>query len=269
MGTTMLAFLLMWTDILLMGVFRESDEVGVYGICARLAAGILLVHQSLGPIFMARLSGLYLDRDWDAIRHLYRLTARWCMWGGLVLAWALAIWGRPILVIFGEEFAVGASVLAVLAAGKAVSVSSGLCGRVFGVTGKGRLNLINMSLMVGGNALLNLLWIPRYGALGAATATLVSLSGVKSLQVLEIWMMYRILPWNRKSLFPVLGIAALAAAAYPFRDGLAGPWGWLVPLALFGVACLVLFLRAGIGEEDREVWRAVRERFGNRRGACQ
>ena len=264
MGTSMLAFLLAWTDILLMGVFRGSDEVGIYGICARLAVAILLVHQSLGPIFLARLSDLYVKRDWDAIRHLYHLTARWCMWAGLVISAALIIWSEPILAVFGPEFVAGAPALVVLAVGKAVTASSGLCGRVFGVTGKGRLNLINMLLLVGGNGVLNVLWIPQHGGLGAAAATCVSLSCVKVVQVVEIWILYRLLPWSPKSLVPLIGLAALGAVAYPLRQGIGGDWGWLVSFTGFCVTSLALYRVGGFGDEDREVWRAVRARLESR-----
>ena len=264
MGTSMLAFLLLWTDVLLMGVFRESGEVGVYGACARLAPAIMLAHESLGPIFIARLSDLYAGGDWVGIRHLYRFTARWAIWPGLALASALALWSTELLSLFGPEFSAGATVLIVLAGGKAVATSMGISGRVFAVTGKARINLINMLLLVGGNVILNLLWIPDHGALGAAAATSICLATVRMLQVAELWLLFRIIPWDRRCLIPVLGILAIAGATYPFREGLTGKWGWLLPMSLFFIGCAVLFLLAGVGKEDREVWRAVRGRLGTR-----
>ena len=261
MGTSMLAFLLLWTDVLLMGIFRESGEVGIYGACARLAPLVLLVHESLGPIFVARLSDLHASGDWKGISHLYRLTARWALWPGLVLAWTLAIWSSELLSLFGREFVAGSSVLVVLVIGKAVAVSMGLSGRVFGVTGGARLNLINMILLVGGNVILNLLWIPAHGALGAAAATTISLASVRMLQVVELWLMHRMLPFTTRSLIPVLSVSLLAALAYPLRKGLPAAGGWPLPLVVFLLCCAVVFLLAGVTPEDREVWRALRERL--------
>ncbi|MDG2122972.1 MAG: polysaccharide biosynthesis C-terminal domain-containing protein, partial [Verrucomicrobiales bacterium] len=262
MGTSMLAFLLLWSDVLLMGVFRDSDEVGVYSACARLAPAIMLAHESLGPIFIARLSDLFASQDWRGIRHLYELTARWAMWPGLVMAWTLVLFRSDLLALLGAEFSAGATALAVLASGKAVAASMGMSGRVFAVSGKARINLINMALLVGGNILLNLLWIPEYGALGAAAATSLSLATVRTLQVVELWFLHRMLPWSVKCLIPVLGISLLAGVTYPFRAGLAGQFGWLLPLALFLAGCTVLFLCAGVSEEDRNVWRALRQKLG-------
>ena len=264
MGTTMLSFLLLWTDLLLMGVFRESSEVGIYGVCTRIAPAILLVHESVGPVFAPMLSDLFTEGKWDGIRHLYRLTARWSMWPGLVMAWGLVLWGKQILGIFGPEFAAGAAVLAVLAAAKGVSVATGMCGKVLGITGKARLHLVNMILLVGGNLALNLVWIPRYGGLGAACATCVSLFAVNALQTFQVWFFYRMLPWDRRSLLPILGPAALAALAFPFRDGLGGSWGWVLPALLFSAACGILFLRFGFNEDDRSLVSSIRSRMGSR-----
>jgi hypothetical protein len=59
----------------------------------------------------------------------------------------------------------------------------------------------------------------------------------------------------------LLGTSALAALFYPFRQSFGGEWGWLLPLALFGVACAALFLFKGISDDDRAVWRALRSRL--------
>jgi len=262
MGTSMLAFLLVWIDVLLMGVFRDSGEVGVYGACARIATiVVLLANASLGPVFVSRLSDLFAARNWPAIRHLYRLTARWSMWLGLSLAWTFAIWGGEVLNLFGAGFRTGATVLGVLCLGKAVASSSGLAGKVLGVTGRARLNLINMSILVGGNILLNLVLIPRYGGMGAAAATTLCLILVRILQVTEIKILYGMLPWSRQSLIPLIGTSALAALIYPVRAGFTGSWGWLVPMGGFLIACGVLFAFTSVGEDDRAVWNALRGRL--------
>lgn len=265
LGTSMLAFLLLWTDVLVMGVLSGSAEVGVYGACARIAAIAMLAHESLGPVFVARLSDLHARDDWDGIRHLYLLTARWAMWPGLALAWSISIFGGDILGLFGEEFRAGTEILSVLCIGKALASSTGMTGRVLGITGRARLNLINMILLVGGNVLLNFLWIPIWGGIGAAAATSLCLILVRLLQVTQLRVLYGILPWSLKSLIPLVGISGLAALVYPMRAGVGGTWGWSVPFVLFMGASAALFFLTSIDEEDRAVWRSVRGRLGGGR----
>jgi len=260
MGTTILAYLLLWTDVLSMGVLANSEEVGIYGACARIAVIAMIAHESLGPVFIARLSDLFTAEDWPGIRHAYQLTARWAMWPGLVLAWSFGIWGGEVLGMFGPAFRSGAGVLAVLCIGKGVAASSGLSGRMLGITGHARLNLVNMGLLVGGNLALNILWIPQYGGLGAAAATSLSVILVRALQVTEVRLLFGFLPWNRRSLTPLLGISTLALVGYTWRAGLGGDWGWLLPQALFLAASAALFLLTSVGEDERSVWAALRKR---------
>lgn len=266
LGAGMLLFLLMWTDVLMMGVYSESSEVGVYGACSRIAMLALLAHESLGPVFVARLSDLFVRGDWAGISHLYRMTARWAMWPGLALAWSLAIWGADVLAMFGEEFRAGASVLAVLCLGKAAASCCGMAGRVFNVTGKARLNLINMTLLVGSNIALNSLWIPQYGAMGAAAATTSCLTLVRLLQVVQIRLLYGTLPWTYKSLIPLLGIGGLAALVMPWREGPGGDWGWVLSMGIFMIACALLFFVTSFTDDDRTVWRALSGRVSGERG---
>ena len=257
LGSSMLAFLLMWSDVLLLGVFWEASEVGVYGMCARLAGGVVLVQESIGQAFMPRLSDLFAAGDRDGMRHLYQLSTRWVVWPTLIAGAILILWGREILGIFAPGFAVGAAALAVLALAKSVGVVGGMSGRVFAVTGYARITLLNLVLMVAGNILLNLAWIPTYGAMGAAAATLVSITGVNALQVIQARVLLDLLPWDRKSLVPLLGIPVIGILMFPVRDGPGGPYGWLAPLAGFLAACIALYLIRGVGSEEREAWRAV------------
>ncbi len=261
---SLLSFLLGFMDLLLMGVFRPAREVGVYGVASRLATGVLLAQESLAPIFQARLADHFVAGDETGMRHLYDLTARWALWPGLASAAALMLWAEDWLALFGPEFVAGAAPLIVLAAGKGIAVAAGLSGRFFAITGRTRLNLADLALGVALGAALQWAWIPRYGALGAAAASSVALLAIKLLQVTQVWTLFRMLPWNRKSLVPVVGIALLALAAFPLRHAVPGRWGWLVPAAAFGLACLALFLAIGVSADDRAVWRAVRSEVAGR-----
>lgn len=262
MGTSMLSFLLLWSDLIVMGLFRRSYEVGVYGLASRLALSVLMAHESITPIFTPRLSDLHTAGKHDQIAHLYRLTARWAMWPGLATAWALMLWGGYLMRLFGPEFRGGTTALSLLAFGKAFSVATGMSGNFLAVTGRSRLHLSNMLLLVGINLGLNLLWIPKYGGTGAAAATCVALVGVNMLRTSQVWHFHRILPWGRGSLPALLGPFLAAVVILPFRTGPEGAWGWVLPMGIYALACALLFFRFGVMGEDREVWKAMKGRLG-------
>lgn len=265
MGTSMLLFLLTWSDVVILGLFRDAGEVGVYGVCARLVTAVLLFHESVGQVFLPRMSDLFAAGDRAGMDRLYRLTSRWAIWPAMVAACSLILWRREILGLFGPGFALGAAPLVVLASAKAIAACTGMSGRVFAVTGRARLNLCNLLLMVAANVALNFAWVPRFGAIGAAAATCVSLCGVKILQVAQVGLLFRLLPWDRKTLVPVVGIGALASGFAAFVPQLDGSRSWPVSLAAFCACCAALFLVRGVSDDEREVWLAVRARLS--RGA--
>ena len=266
MGTSMLSFLLLWTDLFVMGIFRKSAEVGIYGVCSKLAIGVLMVHESIIPIFTPRLSDLHASGRKDQIEDLYHLTARWALWPGLAIGAGIILWSSELLGIFGAEFKAGAQVLTILVVGKAVAVAMGMSGNFLAVTGKTRLHLANMVLLVGGNFLLNLAWTPRYGGVGAAASTTVSLVAVNCLRTAQIWHYHRMLPWNLNSLTPFLSAPLTAVLVFPFRHAVGGTWGWVVPALGYTVVYAILFFSFGVTAEDREVWKALKERTRRKNG---
>jgi O-antigen/teichoic acid export membrane protein len=260
MGVSTFAFVLGWMDVLMMGAFRSSDEVGIYGACVRLAIAVMVVHEAAGPVFMARLSHLFVDRDWPRIRELYRTTCLWSLWSGVTIAAVLIVWGRELLGVFGPEYAAGAAALAVLAAARGASSIGGMCGRMLAITGRARLNLINQTLLIAINGGLGLLWIPRHGALGAAAGTLISVATINLLQTLQVWLLYRVQPYTWRSAAAMAWTVASGALAWQVRDGMGGAFGWTLPLALFLIAAGGFYLAVGVGEEERAFVRLLRAR---------
>ena len=257
MGVACFAFVLTWMDVLLMGVFRSPEEVGVYGACARLAIVVQLLHEGAGPVFMERLATHFVAREQQAVRHLYHTTARWCAWSGASLAAVLILWRGELLSLFGEGFAEGAPLLVVLVLGRLATASTGMCGRMMAVTGRARISLLNMLLMIGCNALLDVLWIPAWGGMGAAAATCVSLVAVRILQTAQVWWIFRLQAITARSLAALPAVGALAALAWWLKGpGTGGPF-WPPYAALFGLGCAALMLALGTDPQDRSLLRQL------------
>jgi O-antigen/teichoic acid export membrane protein len=114
-----------------------------------------------------------------------------------------------------------------------------------------------MVLTIALNGALDLLWIPRHGAPGAAAATCLSLAAVNLLQTVEVWLIYRVHPFSSRSLVGALGTLVLAGLAWPWREGPGGALGWTVPLALFLLASALLYLVAGASAGERALLRSA------------
>jgi len=250
-----------WLDVLLLGVFRDAREVGIYGGCTRLATVVVLVHESVGPVFAARLEHLRAQGDPVAIGRLYRQTGRWSLWSALAVGWMVMLWGRELLGLMGAEFVEGLPVLGVLVLEGVLLASSGMSTRMLVLTGRQRSNFLNAVLMVACCLALGLAWIPDHGALGAAAATCATIALGKVLQVVEVRLYHGVLPWSTRGLLALPATGALAALAWALRAPLAHSVGVWVSAAGFGVACVLLYVLLGADEEERAALAALRRRW--------
>jgi O-antigen/teichoic acid export membrane protein len=118
------------------------------------------------------------------------------------------LYPAQLLAVFGAGFAAGATALIVLACGELVNASTGICGSIIDMTGQTKLKLINSVTWFISIVGLNVLLIPRWGVMGTAVATFVSISIVNILRALEVWFLYHIHPYNLTFAKPL--VAALS-----------------------------------------------------------
>lgn len=211
MAMNLLNFLLLWSDILVMGKFRSAAEVGFYAIASRLATGVSMPTDSLGASLAPSFSSLTGREDQEGLRRLFHTSTRWIFLFSSFAGLGLVLAGRPILGIFGPEFQKGYAALCVLVLGQVITSLFGANGTLITMTGHPRVNLANSVVMGLGNLGLTLLLVPRYGALGAACASALSWSVVNATRAVEIRYILHIGPWNRTMVKPLLALGAGAA----------------------------------------------------------
>jgi O-antigen/teichoic acid export membrane protein len=231
-------------DVLMLGIYREEADIGVYAAASALARGLLLFHASAMPAagtLAAEAVGRGAPQD---ITRLLRLTARWALLFATPFALGLLLYPREVLsILFGGEYVEGAATLRVLVLGCLVVVLSGPMGLFLNTLGKTQWTMMNMVARTALNVALNVLLIPRYGIVGAAISTMLSLIFAVSVFA---WQLSRLVPtkgvfegWGRPLLvLAVSGGAGVATSHLIRTSGIAGEnaaalAGGLVLLILF------------------------------------
>ena len=163
------------TDIVMLGVFVPTAEVGVYRVGSQLAVlaafGLAAVNMVVGPRFAA----LHAQDDRAAMQKLATSSARFVFALAAIVTLALAIAGPPLLeIVFGASFGAAYLPLLILLAGQCVNASTGSVGYLLNMTGHEGDAAKGMAVAAVANVVLNLLLIPRWGMHGAAVATAVS-----------------------------------------------------------------------------------------------
>jgi O-antigen/teichoic acid export membrane protein len=259
-------------DILMIGLFRDEAQVGVYAVGSALARALLLLVASTMPVVGTLAAEAVGRGSAEDIARIHRTVTRWMLFFTAPLAAGLLLFPEEaVTLLFGREYAAAAGTLRVLVIAYLSGVLAGPVGLLLNTMGKTHWTLANMAVRTAVNVALNLVLIPRFGILGAAWGTVASLVIASGLMVAWLGKLAPIgrsyAGWGRPLL--VLGAASglgwgasrLLLAAAP--AGAAAPWaaavgGGLVLLAAFAAGVKVV--PGCLEDEDLALLRLVRAR---------
>jgi O-antigen/teichoic acid export membrane protein len=211
--------------------------VGIYTTALRLSSIGGMFHYSLQRIAIPMISDLHSQGKLDQLRRVYQTITKWGMTFNLPIFLTIAIFAEPLLYIFGADFVAGAPGLVILAFATLFNASTGVCGSVITMTGHSKLTLVNSIIYLVTNMALDVLFIPRWGVVGAALAVTLTSVLINTLRTVEVFVLLRLWPYDRSFLKPVTAALIAAGAAY-----LINQWFTLRPLMLQAiVGTLVLW----------------------------
>jgi len=168
-----LAILVMlWTDTLMLGYFRSASEVGIYNAAGPSASLMYLFPHALLALFLPVLTGLYARNAMEEFKESYRVSAKWIVAANAaLLSVFILIPSQFLSFFFGAEYAAGAMVLVIISSAYFIYYLGLISNNILLIYEKTRI--IFAASVVGAlvNITLNIILIPRYGIVGAATAT--------------------------------------------------------------------------------------------------
>jgi len=162
-------------DIIMLGWFMESEDVGVYRVASQGALFVTFGLQAaiavLGPSF----SSLYAAGDVKRLIRLYNKSTRIIALMTLPLVLIFVFAGREILdVTFGPVYVNGAPALAILSIGYFANISFGAIGTLLQMANQERATAYILWFTGALNILMNFILIPVYGLVGAAVSTSIT-----------------------------------------------------------------------------------------------
>ena len=167
--------LLMYTDILVLEYFRPPDEVAVYYAAAKTLALVAFIHYSIAATTAHRFSTFNVAGDRAGLAAFLAQTIKWTFWPSLAATLLLLAFGRPILGLFGAEFAGGYYLMFILAIGLLARAAIGPIERLLNMLGEQRSCALVHAGAFAVNFGLCVILIPLFGPAGAAIATAIAL----------------------------------------------------------------------------------------------
>lgn len=188
-GSGILVAIIKRADFLMLERMTDLTQVGLYAAANRLPGLFeilpLMIMTTLFPVMSVR-----VKEDLAGLKRLYRkITAGMAALAVIICAAVMTFSPRIVLLIFGRDFAASAPALSALIVSTGVIYVSIAGGNLLISAGWEKLAFVLQFLTAAVNIGLNLLWLPRYGFLGAAWATTLAsvLSAVSVMAAVEIF----------------------------------------------------------------------------------
>lgn len=256
-----LEFLLGQTDKVLLGIYLNAREVGIYSIAAALVGFVPLALQSVNQIFSPMIAELHARGDLELLARLFRSLVKWTLGLTLPLAAVMILFARPIMGMFGPDFASGWPVLVAGTFGQLVNCGVGSVGYLLLMSGHQQRLLRIQTVMAVVLVAVNLTLIPRWGLLGAASAG-AAVTIVSNLWYLaEVRKYLGIRPSLRKYFALTLPAAVMIAFLLLFREFVTVNWpAWgvvAVGLALGYAIFVGMSLLVALDPDDRDIARVA------------
>lgn len=172
LATTATGFLLNWTDTIAVGYFFASDQVGIYQSSFILGANITIAMGAISGSLYPKFSSLFENGDINSIQQNFTDGTRW----GIIISAAPTVYligfSRLSLdMIFGNSFRIGAPALMILVIGKGLILIFGPSTNLLKAVIEPRYIAITYGIAAILNIILNFVLVPRFGLIGAASAT--------------------------------------------------------------------------------------------------
>jgi len=188
--TSAMLYVLGWTDIFLLGIFCSEADVGIYRAALKIALCSTFALEAIESIAAPKFASAFAQGRHAEVRLQVVFSSRLIVWLALPLSLGVILFARPLMAVFGPDFAAGSASLIILTMGFSANIACGVVGCLLEMTGHQKA--IRNAIVVGAsaNVILNLLLIPRYGIVGAAIGTAVSTVLWKSMATLYAKMAF-------------------------------------------------------------------------------
>lgn len=184
-------------DTVMLALFRTSQEVGWYALAYRMVENTLFFPAMLGGLLLPHISSALHKKDHALSRGFIEQSLFLSISLALPIVAILVLYAKEIVVLIsGQVFAPSGPILAVLAWAAGIMFVGNILGFALIALGRQRELLVLYTGLAIGNILANLVFIPLFGAIGAAWITVIT-EGIAT--AVASYLVYERIPWSISS----------------------------------------------------------------------
>lgn len=201
-------------DVLLLGMFVPSREVGEYAAMSAVAQVILIFPAALSQTLGPEVARLYGEGRPEALRERMSLYLRQAALLGAPIFSGVAVFGPWLDLLFGSRFEIHAQVALWLAFGYYASATLAPMGFALSMTGRHRIEFVILvcgSLLVLAGCLMT---APRFGGIGVAATVSAGYIAINLARFVVVRRTLNILPGAWSNFIPgLMGLGIM----YPIK----------------------------------------------------
>lgn len=239
---------LMYTqaDVWILGMFKSTEIVGIYGIATKLVMLVYFPMLAFAAVLPSLISSIHASGDLVELRKVVSESTRWILSTAMPIILILLIEGKYILRYFyGPAFEAGYPVLVILTLGQMIKAGAGLIGVILQMTGEHKVYM-KVNIIFGIlNIILNILLVPSYGMTGAAAATAFCLTMVDIFCIFIIHKRLSILTLAKGIKFDIVFIAVITTSYFLLSYS-----GFYIGHHLLLFVALTVYLWKSISQHD-------------------
>ena len=189
--------LFMQVDILMIPIFCSFKMVAVYSSAALLSRQSRVVMAAFSSLFSPMIAAFHSKGDKVALNDLYKTVTRWCMAFALPIIIIVMIMPDLLLKLLAiSNSPEGCLTIRLIAFSQIMNVAVGDTGGMLVMTNYPWLTFVNNVGSVIINIILNFILIPKFGIVGAAVATCVSIIFRNIAAVIEVKKLLSMSPFS-------------------------------------------------------------------------
>jgi O-antigen/teichoic acid export membrane protein len=200
-----------------LGSMGTIAGVGIFSVANQITMVSGEFSSSINTASKPIIAELHERNDHLQMSSIYQMTNKIVMMVQLPIFLVMVLLPGPLLSIFGESFTGGATALIILAAADLMNTATGMGGVIIDMTGYTRLKLVNSGIRLVFYIVFDLLFIPKWGLVGAALAVLAGEGMVNLLRMLQVFVIFRMLPYNLSFFKPLAATLAALGAVMGMR----------------------------------------------------
>lgn len=180
------AMIMMWSDVIVLGMFEGNVEVGYYAAASRLTVILSLISVAVVSIVAPKMASSWHSKDFVGFKLIARRATLLMVVAGAVPTVCFLLFPDSIMRIMGEQYESGAFVLVILILGQFFSLTVGPIGYILTMTGYEKVFqriMLSTALL---NILLSVSLVHYFGVIGVAYATTISII------IWNLWALFQV-----------------------------------------------------------------------------